>query len=56
MPGPGNGPKTMLVIAIALPTAMKRTFLKLIRPWLGLRGRLIRWWLIRWRLRRRWRR
>jgi hypothetical protein len=46
----------MLVIAIALPTAMKRTFLKLIRPWLGLRGRLIRWWLIRWRLRRRWRR
>ncbi len=50
-PGPGNGPKTMLVIAIALPTAMKRTFLKLIRPWLERS-----WWLIRWRLRRRWRR
>jgi hypothetical protein len=27
-PGPGSGPKAMLVIAIAMPTAMKRTFRK----------------------------
>ena len=55
-PGPGNGPKTRLAITITAPTMMKRTFLKLNRPWLERSWRLLRWRLLRWRLRRRWRR
>ena len=41
-PGPGKGPKTMLVIAIATPTTMKRTFRKLNLACLGLRWLLLR--------------
>jgi hypothetical protein len=41
-PGPGKSPKTMLVIAIASPTTMKRTFRKSNRPRLELCWRLLR--------------